>query len=49
MILKAKKSKVSGKVVIPGSKSHTIRALFIASLAEGKSEIRNPLISNDVV
>lgn len=49
MILKTKKSKVSGKVIIPGSKSHTIRALFIASLAEGKSEIKNPLISSDAL
>ncbi|MEN2774341.1 3-phosphoshikimate 1-carboxyvinyltransferase [Acetivibrio clariflavus] len=49
MILKVKKSKVSGKVRIPGSKSHTIRALFLASLAEGKSIIRDPLISNDAL
>ncbi|MCD4669719.1 MAG: 3-phosphoshikimate 1-carboxyvinyltransferase [Actinomycetia bacterium] len=47
MLLKVRKSRVSGKVKIPGSKSHTIRALFIASLAEGKSEIKNPLLSND--
>jgi len=49
MILKVKKSKVSGKIRIPGSKSHTIRALFLASLAEGESTIRNPLISNDAL
>lgn len=34
---------------IPGSKSHTIRALFIASLSGGKSEIYNPLISSDAL
>lgn len=49
MILKVKKSKVSGNVIIPGSKSHTIRALFLASLAEGESKIRNPLISSDAL
>lgn len=49
MILKVGKSKVSGTVKIPGSKSHTIRALFIASLAGGKSVIRNPLISSDAL
>jgi 3-phosphoshikimate 1-carboxyvinyltransferase len=40
-------SKLSGSVRIPGSKSHTIRALVIASLAEGTSEIREPLDSLD--
>jgi 3-phosphoshikimate 1-carboxyvinyltransferase len=47
MILKVRKSNTSGKIKIPGSKSHTIRGLFFASLAKGKSEIRNPLISDD--
>ncbi len=47
MILEVRKSKVSGKIKIPGSKSHTIRALFISSLACGKSEIINPLVSDD--
>jgi len=47
MFLIINKSKVSGKIRIPGSKSHTIRALFIASLANGQSEISDPLISND--
>ena len=49
MILKVKKSKVSGKVKIPGSKSHTIRALFMASLAGGESQVYNPLISSDAL
>lgn len=40
-------SKVSGKVSIPGSKSHTIRAILIASLAQGDSIISNPLYSLD--
>jgi 3-phosphoshikimate 1-carboxyvinyltransferase len=36
-----------GEVDIPGSKSHTIRAVAIASLAEGESTIRAPLDSAD--
>lgn len=47
MYLKVLQSDVSGKIIIPGSKSHTIRALFFAALADGKSEIKNPLISSD--
>jgi 3-phosphoshikimate 1-carboxyvinyltransferase len=38
---------VKGAVRIPASKSHTIRALIIATLAEGGSTIRNPLDSLD--
>lgn len=49
MLLRVKRSNVSGRVNIPGSKSHTIRALFIASLAGGTSEISNPLISSDAL
>jgi 3-phosphoshikimate 1-carboxyvinyltransferase len=48
MLLRVNKSSTEGIVRIPGSKSHTIRALFISTLAKGKSEIINPLISNDV-
>lgn len=49
MLLKASKSKLNGKVKIPGSKSHTIRALFFASLAGGTSTILNPLVSADAL
>jgi len=49
MVLKVNKSRPCGRVFIPGSKSHTIRALFIASLAQGRSEISNPLISEDAM
>ncbi len=42
-----KKSDLKGSIKIPGSKSNTTRAVFIASLAEGKSIIRNPLPSAD--
>ena len=39
--------KLSGNITVPGSKSHTIRALILASLAEGVSTIHNPLPSAD--
>ena len=47
MELIVRKSRLAGEVVIPGSKSHTIRAVAIASLATGQSTIRNPLVSSD--
>ncbi len=47
MLLKVSQSNVGGSVKIPGSKSHTIRALYFASLAEGTSEILDPLDSAD--
>jgi 3-phosphoshikimate 1-carboxyvinyltransferase len=37
----------SGEIKIPASKSHTIRQLLIASLADGVSEIQYPLDSLD--
>ncbi len=40
-------SKLAGEVLVPASKSHTIRALLIATLAEGESRIVNPLDSAD--
>lgn len=49
MKLVVKKSKLTGAVSIPGSKSHTIRAVTIASLADGQSTIRNPLVSDDTL
>ena len=47
MMIVAKPSSLKGEVAIPASKSHTIRALLIAAMAEGESEIRNPLDSAD--
>ena len=47
MKLIVKKSQLKGTVLIPGSKSHTIRAVAIASLAAGESLIHNPLDSSD--
>jgi 3-phosphoshikimate 1-carboxyvinyltransferase len=42
-----RKSRLRGAVSIPGSKSHTIRAVAIASLASGTSRIEQPLDSGD--
>lgn len=39
--------RVKGEVLVPGSKSYTQRALIIASLAEGRSILRNTLVSED--
>jgi 3-phosphoshikimate 1-carboxyvinyltransferase len=47
VILTSEKSVLSGEVVVPASKSHTIRALTLATLARGKSAISNPLDSAD--
>ena len=44
-----KKSQINGNIIVPGSKSHTIRAIAIACLAKGQSKIINPLISEDTV
>ncbi|HEB71171.1 MAG TPA: 3-phosphoshikimate 1-carboxyvinyltransferase [Nitrospirae bacterium] len=38
---------VKGRVAAPASKSHTIRSVFFASLADGVSTILNPLVSTD--
>lgn len=40
-------SRLCGSVNIPGSKSHTIRAVTLCSLAAGESTIREPLASAD--
>ncbi len=40
-------SNLKGEARIPGSKSNTTRAVVIASLAEGRSVIKNPLPSAD--
>lgn len=38
---------VTGTVVVPGSKSHTARALVAAALAPGRSILRGTLVSED--
>jgi 3-phosphoshikimate 1-carboxyvinyltransferase len=40
-------SKLSGQLAVPPSKSHTLRALLFALMADGKSIIRSPLLSPD--
>ena len=47
MLIYVTRSRTRCTVRIPGSKSHTVRALFIASLAEGRSVISHPLLSKD--
>ena len=42
-------SRLTGTIRIPGSKSHTIRALVCALYADGESIIRFPLISADTL
>jgi 3-phosphoshikimate 1-carboxyvinyltransferase len=42
-------SSLGGSVKIPGSKSHTIRALICSLYAHGESLIRDPLISSDTL
>ncbi|MBI5637459.1 MAG: 3-phosphoshikimate 1-carboxyvinyltransferase [Nitrospinae bacterium] len=48
MFIDSKASAVRGTVRIPTSKSHSIRAVFLAALAEGTSTIRHRLRSADV-
>lgn len=47
MDLISKKSKLTGEISIPGSKSHTIRAVAIATLAKGKTVLNESLDSAD--
>lgn len=44
---RVKRSNLSGTIAVPPSKSHTIRALLVASLAHGKSVVRNALVEGD--
>jgi len=45
----SERSTLRGEVLIPTSKSHTIRTVAISSLAHGKSIIHHPLVSSDCV
>ncbi|HEY1406985.1 MAG TPA: 3-phosphoshikimate 1-carboxyvinyltransferase, partial [Spirochaetota bacterium] len=49
MNFRVEPSHLNGTVRIPGSKSHTIRALVCALYADGESIIRFPLISADTL
>jgi 3-phosphoshikimate 1-carboxyvinyltransferase len=47
VIIQSQLSKLKGSVLIPASKSHTIRAVAIAAAADGTSVLCNPLPSAD--
>jgi 3-phosphoshikimate 1-carboxyvinyltransferase len=47
MNLTVRPSNLAGSVAIPGSKSHTIRAIALAALAHGESRLDAPLQSAD--
>lgn len=47
MYVTVNKSSLTGEMHVPGSKSHTIRAVLLAMLAQGVSIIENPLLSGD--
>lgn len=49
MKISSSKSILKGEISVPGSKSHTIRAVAIAAMADGTSKIIAPLISEDTV
>jgi 3-phosphoshikimate 1-carboxyvinyltransferase len=49
MKIRSVKSTLAGEILIPASKSHTIRAVSIAAMAHGTSVLRNPLISADAL
>lgn len=48
-VITVSKSKLSGSIRIPASKSHTIRAVAIAGMAQGTSRIKKPLESADTL
>jgi len=48
MEIKPLTSNLQGEITAPGSKSYSHRAFIAASLADGISVIKNPLISGDV-
>ncbi len=45
----SEKSALGGEICVPGSKSHSIRAVAVATMAEGSSTIVNPLSSGDTL
>lgn len=47
MSIVVRKSELNGTIAVPGSKSHTVRAIAVALMASGTSKILNPLISGD--
>lgn len=49
MKIKVSKSRLVGEISVPGSKSHTIRAIMAALMADGTSTIQNPLVADDTL
>ncbi len=49
MKILSSKSVIEGEISVPGSKSHSIRAVAIATMAEGTSIIVAPLSSGDTI
>lgn len=49
MRLRVRKSRIHGELAVPGSKSHTIRAVAVATMAKGESIINAPLRSGDTL
>ncbi len=49
MNCKVEKSSIDGEIICPSNKSYTHRAIFMASLADGKSMIKNILKSGDTI
>jgi len=46
-VVQVNRSRIRGSIQVPGSKSHTNRALVIAGLANGTSQITNGLAGDD--
>ncbi|MFW6254849.1 MAG: 3-phosphoshikimate 1-carboxyvinyltransferase, partial [Chitinivibrionales bacterium] len=42
-----KKSSLGGTLVVPPSKSHSIRGVVLATLSEGESELQGALLEGD--
>ena len=49
MKCKVDRSRLSGTILCPPNKSYSHRAIFLASLANGKSTLRNVLLSRDTL
>ena len=47
--IQVRKSSLEGDITIPASKSHTIRGVLFGTLADGVSELQNPLEAEDTL
>ncbi len=46
-LIVSKSKNLKGNITMPASKTHSFRALILASMAKGMSIVRNPKLSND--